>query len=60
MYVYYGTNEYNFEVLPDPPKYSPTLCAKCKEVIRLGHDGYSHGPSGYLCDSCTEAAFGRR
>ena len=25
MYVYYGTNEYNFEKLPDPPAFEPTL-----------------------------------
>jgi len=30
MYVYYGTNEYNFEKLAKPPKYDPTRCAGCK------------------------------
>ena len=25
MYVYYGTNEYNFETLPNPPEYEPAL-----------------------------------
>ncbi len=25
MYVYYGTNEYNFEVLENPPEYEPTF-----------------------------------
>ena len=27
MYVHFGTNEYNFETLPDPPAYEPTHCA---------------------------------
>jgi len=26
MYVYYGTNEYNFEKLENPPDYEPTKC----------------------------------
>ena len=28
MYVYYGTNEYNFEILKNPPSYEPTRCSK--------------------------------
>ena len=39
MYVYYGTNEYNFEVLEDPPEYEPTRCAKCNEIIVLSEGG---------------------
>ena len=35
MYVYYGTNEYNFEVLPNPPAYEPTKCADCGKVTTL-------------------------
>ncbi len=40
MYVWYGTNEYNFEKLPNPPEYEPTHCADCGKVIRLGEEGY--------------------
>ena len=36
MYVYYGTNEYNFEKLDNPPAYLPTKCARCGVVISLG------------------------
>jgi hypothetical protein len=54
MYVYYGTNAYNFEKLPNPPAYEPTHCGGCGRVIRLGEDGYSIGPNGHRCDDCFE------
>lgn len=57
MYVYYGTNEYNFEVLQNPPKFEPTRCTQCNKVINLGEDGYSYGPDGYTCMSCTNLRF---
>ena len=53
MYVWYGTNEYNFEKLPNPPDFEPTLCRECGRRIRLGEDGYSVGSQGYLCEECT-------
>src|SRR3989338_6669733 len=28
LYVYYGTNEHNFEKLKNPPKYKPTHCSE--------------------------------
>lgn len=52
MYAYYGTNEYNFEPLPDPPAYEPTRCHKCGDVINLGEGGYSRGRDGYTCMNC--------
>jgi hypothetical protein len=58
MYVYYGTNEFNFEKLPNPPKYEPARCTDCKRVIRLGYEGYSSGQEGYLCEKCTNKKFG--
>jgi len=54
MYVYYGTNEYNFEKLENPPAYEPTRCGRCGRVIVLGEDGYSTGPDGYRCEDCFE------
>lgn len=53
MYVYYGTNEYNFEVLPNPPAYEPTHCADCGQVILLGNGGYSVRSGRYSCGRCT-------
>jgi hypothetical protein len=53
MYVYYGTNEYNFEVLPNPPAYEPTKCTDCGKVIVLGDGGYSFSSDGYRCSRCT-------
>ncbi|MEK7560860.1 MAG: hypothetical protein AAB539_02790 [Patescibacteria group bacterium] len=53
MYVWYGTNEYNFEKLPNPPSYKPTHCVRCKRIIRLGEDGYAYSDKGYECDRCS-------
>ncbi|MCW5968124.1 MAG: hypothetical protein KIT57_06395 [Blastocatellales bacterium] len=53
MYVWYGTNEYNFARLENPPKYKPTKCAACKRVIRLAEDGYSIKGNNYYCLKCT-------
>lgn len=53
MFVWYGTNEYNWEKLPDPPAFEPTKCAKCGRLIRLPEGGYSYGTSGYVCGVCT-------
>ncbi len=52
LYVYYGTNKYNFEALPDPPTFKPTLCHKCGTHIRLGRDAYSRLGEKYLCANC--------
>jgi hypothetical protein len=52
MYVYYGTNEYNFRKLENPPAYLPTKCARCGVVISLGYDGYSSKGDQYFCEEC--------
>ena len=52
MYVWYGTNDYNFEKLPNPPAYAPTKCAKCKKVIHLGEDEYMVKGEKYFCERC--------
>jgi len=54
MYVYYGTNEYNFEKLPNPPAFKPTHCCKCKAVINLGEGGYSRRGEEYYCFECMD------
>jgi hypothetical protein len=53
MYVFYGTNEFNFEKLENPPAYFPTKCARCGVVISLGYDGYSSKGDKYWCEECT-------
>jgi hypothetical protein len=54
LYVYYGTNEYNFRKLENPPEYEPTRCSICSRAINLGEDAYSIEPSGnYLCEECS-------
>lgn len=53
IYVYYGTNQYNFEKLANPPAYEPTSCAACGTVINLGEDGYSVRGSEYWCEGCS-------
>ena len=52
MYVWYGTNEYNFVKLENPPKFQPTKCAKCKRVIKLATDGYTIKGGKYYCMGC--------
>lgn len=52
IYVWYGTNEYNFEKLANPPKYEPTRCTKCGKIINLGEDGYSVFKGKYSCENC--------
>ncbi len=59
MYVWCGTNEYNFEKLANPPSYKPTRCARCKKVIRLGEDGYSVQGKRYLCEDCSSREFAK-
>lgn len=56
MYVWYGTNEYNFEKLKDPPKFKPTKCRVCGKVIHLGDGGYSRSSEGYACWECSMSA----
>jgi hypothetical protein len=58
MYVYYGTNEYNFAVLENPPAYAPTHCDDCGATIVLSEGGYSMGAEGYRCAACTAKEFG--
>ncbi len=53
MFVWAATNEYNFTKLENPPAFEPTLCAKCKQRIRLGEDGYSIKSHVYFCERCS-------
>ena len=55
MYVYYGTNEYNFKKLKNLPHYEPTKCHKCGAVIKLAEDGYARSKDGYSCGECMAA-----
>jgi len=57
MYVWYGTNEYNFEKLENPPSFEPTRCSKCGAVIALGTDGYMQKGGKYFCGRCAEKMF---
>jgi hypothetical protein len=58
MYVYFATNEFNFEKLVNPPKYEPTHCKDCNRVIKLGGEAYSYGSEGYSCEKCSRKKFG--
>ncbi len=54
-YVWYGTNEYNFEKFANPPSFNPTHCSRCNRVIHRGSDGYTSLPNGtFLCEPCGE------
>jgi hypothetical protein len=52
IYVYFGTNQYNFEKLESPPAYEPTRCTKCGTVLNLGEGGYSVKGEAYFCLPC--------
>lgn len=60
MYVWFGTNEYNFERLANPPEYEPTRCAGCQKVIRLAEEGYMLKGSEYFCEACSSMKSGLR
>lgn len=57
LYVHYGTNEYNFTRLENPPSYEATKCGGCGEVIVRGEGGYSIQGRRYFCEGCTRAKF---
>ena len=54
IYVWYGTNEYNFEKLANPPAYEPTQCSACREIIVLSEESYSRLGKQYFCEECSE------
>ena len=56
-YVLYGTNEYNFRKLDNPPAFDPITCAKCSKVINLGSDGFSLSGGKYFCEGCSSLPF---
>jgi len=60
MYVWYGTNAYNFEKLENPPSYAPTQCSACGAVIVLSQDVYSVLGDDYRCETCTETEVASR
>ena len=52
MYVWYGTNEYNFEKLENPPEYEPTKCSGCGKIISLSEDSCYIKMGKYWCEEC--------
>lgn len=51
-YVCYGTNEYNFRKLTNPPKFEPTRCSKCGRIIDRMHEGFVQSGVDYFCEDC--------
>ena len=58
MVAWFGTNEFNFDKLENPPTFEPTLCSKCGRRIDLGNDGYSTKGGEYYCERCTSSLLG--
>ena len=56
LYVEAATNEWNFEVLENPPTYNPTHCVSCGRVIRFSEEGFVYsneeGGPGFRCADC--------
>jgi hypothetical protein len=57
MYVWYATNEYNFEKLENPPKFHRTHCAGCDKILRLPNGGFTSLGDIYVCADCMECGF---
>lgn len=53
MYVWYGTNKYNFEKLPNPPSFKPKYCGRCHKRMVLAEESYSQRGEKYYCEACT-------
>jgi hypothetical protein len=60
LYVYFGTNEYNFERLENPPAVEPTRCRVCQKRIRLGEDSFGGRAGHDVCRSGGEAERSKR
>jgi len=54
IYVWYGTNGYNFEKLENPPAFEPTRCVKCGAAISPIQDAHALSAQGCLCLRCAE------
>ncbi len=59
MYVWYGTNEYNFVKLENPPAYEPTRCSTCHRIIKMADESFSTQGEKYFCEECTAGEFAR-
>ena len=57
MYVWYGTNEYNFQKLENPPEFPLTYCAGCEKIICLPDGGFTSLMDIYVCDKCMVGGF---
>lgn len=60
IYVYYGTNEYNFEKLVNPPAFKPKHCTDCRTTIFLAEGGYSTLGGKYYCMRCSDMSLEKR
>lgn len=52
IYVWYGTNQFNFEKLKNIPVYTSKACFKCKRVIHLAVEPYTVLNEKYTCFHC--------
>lgn len=59
MVAWYGTNEFNFEKMTNPPAFEPTKCANCKRRIHLGTGAYTMKGKEYFCERCFHVAMAR-
>jgi hypothetical protein len=59
MVAWYGTNEFNFEKMPDPPRYKPAKCSRCRQTIVLSQGGYARLGEKYLCGNCYNVGWPR-
>lgn len=52
IYVWYGTNQFNFEKLKIIPAYTSKKCIKCQRIIHLAVEPYTVLEGKYTCFHC--------
>lgn len=53
-YVCYGTNQYNFRKLSNPPEFNPTRCKRCDNIINRMTEGFTVYRGEYFCERCCQ------
>lgn len=54
-YVWFGTNQFNFETLPNPPTFRPKFCDTCHKPVKQNTESYSPNHSGGVtCGPCLD------
>ncbi|KZV74415.1 hypothetical protein PENSPDRAFT_749359 [Peniophora sp. CONT] len=54
--VWFGTNQFNFETLPNPPAFRPKFCDTCHKPVKQNTENYSPNRiGGVTCEPCVNS-----